>query len=299
VVRWLPAIALLVAYTALAADPCGGKGISVQVLGSGGPVFSAKRAGSSTLVWIDGKARVLIDAGGGAALRFAESGASFADLDVVLFTQLHASHTVDLPTFVLASQLENRNRPLPLYGPPVSRGMPSTISLIRDLFDNTRGTYRHLGEFISPLDKSSYKLEPHDVRAPPPKLRTARRASPQVLEVFRNEHLQIHATGTVPGTPASLAWRIEAGGKRLVFGSEGESPGFAELADHADLILTRADILPQTRLGELAQAAGAKRLVLAYRLRTTPGQEEETLSAIRRQYKGPVEFADDLNCYRP
>ena len=37
---------------------------------------------------MDGKARVLVDAGGGSALRFGESGAQMADLDVVLFTHL-------------------------------------------------------------------------------------------------------------------------------------------------------------------------------------------------------------------
>jgi hypothetical protein len=57
------------------AEECGGEGIAVQVLGSGGPELQAKRASSSYLVWQDGQARVLIDAGGGSGLRFGESGA--------------------------------------------------------------------------------------------------------------------------------------------------------------------------------------------------------------------------------
>jgi len=43
--------------------------ISLQILGSGGPEFS-QRASSSYIIWVDGKVKVLVDAGGGAFLRF-------------------------------------------------------------------------------------------------------------------------------------------------------------------------------------------------------------------------------------
>ena len=56
------------------AETCGGEGIAVQVLGSGGPELQAKRASSSYLVWQDGQVRVLVDAGGGRGLRFGASG---------------------------------------------------------------------------------------------------------------------------------------------------------------------------------------------------------------------------------
>ena len=50
--------------TARACEP---QGVRVQVLGSGGPELVGGRASSSYLVWIDGKARALVDLGGGAA----------------------------------------------------------------------------------------------------------------------------------------------------------------------------------------------------------------------------------------
>jgi hypothetical protein len=43
------------------AQTCGGEGIAVQVLGSGGPELQDKRASSSYLVWQDGQARVLVE----------------------------------------------------------------------------------------------------------------------------------------------------------------------------------------------------------------------------------------------
>jgi hypothetical protein len=70
------------------AQNCGAEGVAVQVLGSGGPELQDKRASSSYLVWQGGQARVLVDAGGGSALRFGESGAKMSQLDVILFTPL-------------------------------------------------------------------------------------------------------------------------------------------------------------------------------------------------------------------
>ena len=57
------------------AQSCGASGLAVQVLGSGGPEMQDKRASTSYLIWDHGKARVVLDAGGGSALRFGESGA--------------------------------------------------------------------------------------------------------------------------------------------------------------------------------------------------------------------------------
>ena len=71
------------------AQSCGSKGVATQVLGSGGPELQDQRASSSYLVWEDGRARVLVDMGGGSALRFGESGAQASQLDVILFSHFH------------------------------------------------------------------------------------------------------------------------------------------------------------------------------------------------------------------
>ena len=65
-------------------------GIVLQVLGSGGPIADDDRASSGYLVWVDGKARVMVDAGTGSVLRFGEAGAKFEDLDFVglMLTQI-------------------------------------------------------------------------------------------------------------------------------------------------------------------------------------------------------------------
>ena len=301
---WLPSVM---------AQPCGTKGVQVQVLGSGGPELADKRASSSYLVWIDGKPRVLVDIGGGAALRFGESGATVSDLDVILFTHLHADHTSDLPALVKASFFEERSRPLPIYGPPGNKFMPSTVTFVRTLFDSTRGAYRYLGDFLSPLAKDTYKLQPHDVEEVHGKLGAARKPGNEIQYVFTNERLQAMAVHVVHGALPALAWRIDAGGKRIVFSGDmnGEGGGLERLAQEADLLIAHNAVpenaagverglhMPPSVIGHLAREAKVKQLVLSHRMRRTLGHETETIEAIKKSYAGPVAFANDLECFQP
>src|ERR1700691_547195 len=77
---WLVVIAVCVAGGPArgVAQSCGAKGLAVQVLGSGGPELQDKRASTSYLIWDHGRSRVIVDAGGGSALRFGESGAEMS-----------------------------------------------------------------------------------------------------------------------------------------------------------------------------------------------------------------------------
>jgi hypothetical protein len=149
------------------AQNCGGEGVAVQVLGSGGPELQDKRASSSYLVWQDGEARVLIDAGGGSALRFGESGAQMSQLDVILFTHFHVDHSVDFPALIFSSWFEERDRPLAVYGPAGSKDFPSTVDFVHAFFNHRTGVYRYLSELLLPQVEGSYELQPHDVIGDP------------------------------------------------------------------------------------------------------------------------------------
>ena len=99
------AAALLCLGTPGWAQPsCPESQLAVQLLGSGGPAINATRASTSYLVWLDGHARVMIDAGGGAFLRFGESRADLNDLWFLGISHLHPDHTSDLPALLLRSQ---------------------------------------------------------------------------------------------------------------------------------------------------------------------------------------------------
>src|SRR4029077_5508984 len=117
-----------------AAQSCGSQGVAVQVLGSGGPELQDKRASSSYLLWEDGQAKAIIDAGGGSALRFGESGAQMSQPDVLLFTHFHVDHSADFAALIKSSWFGDRSRPLPIYGPPGNDFMPATAEFVSVFF---------------------------------------------------------------------------------------------------------------------------------------------------------------------
>src|SRR5262249_17233990 len=65
------ALALMMSSGALAQN-CTGNPVAVQVLGSGAPGFVKDRANTSYLLWIGNQAKILVDAGGGAYVRFGQ-----------------------------------------------------------------------------------------------------------------------------------------------------------------------------------------------------------------------------------
>jgi len=300
-------ISLLAALTfgssavASAAETCIGKGVEVQVLGSGGPEVQAKRASSSYLIWRDGRARLLVDMGGGAALRFGESNARIEDLDAILFTHLHVDHTADFPALIKSSYFGERGRPLDVYGPAGNERFPATTVFVAGLFNPQHGIYRYLGDFLAG-GEDGYELRAHDVKL----------GRGEIRKVLTADGIAILATPVIHGSVPALAWRIEIDGRVLVFSGDtsGEDRSLRTLARGADVFVAhnsvpegatgapRALHMPPSVIGEIAQAAAVKRLVLSHRMLRTLGREEETRHFIAMSYSGPVVFADDLACFR-
>ena len=86
-------------------------------------MINAERASASYLVWVDGKARLLVDIGGGAFLRFGQSRARLADLSLVAISHLHPDHVSDLPALLWLSSF-SRREPLPIVGPSGNQAAP-------------------------------------------------------------------------------------------------------------------------------------------------------------------------------
>ena len=285
---------------AATAQSCGSTGVAVQVLGSGGPEIQDKRASTSYLIWKDGVARVVIDAGGGSALRFGESGAQMSQPDVFLFTHFHVDHSSDFPALVFSSWFEDRSRPLPVYGPPGNEFMPSTTEFVHDLFSDPHGAWRYLSELVDSGNNDSYKLQPHNVDA----------ASTPV-PVFHNADMTISAVRVIHGAFPALAWRVDIAGKHIVFSGDtnGEGSGLTQLASNADIFVAHNAVpegaagierrlhMPPSVIGTIAGDAHVKQLVLSHRMLRTLGKEAQTEAEIRKHYSGPIAFANDLDCY--
>jgi ribonuclease BN (tRNA processing enzyme) len=274
--------------------------LAVQVLGSGGPEMQDKRASTSYLVWEQGRPGVMVDAGGGSALRFGESGARMSQVDVFLFSHFHVDHSGDFPALIFSSRFEDRKRPLPVYGPPGNEFMPSTTEFVHDLFSEPHGAWRYLSDLVEPGADGSYQLQAHNVVV----------ASTPVL-VFRNADMAVFAVRVVHGAFPALAWRVEMGGKRIVFSGDtnGEGEGLTQLASNADLFVAHNAVpegatgmerrlhMPPSVIGTIAANAHVKQLVLSHRMLRTLGKEKETQAEIKRRFSGPIAFANDLDCF--
>ena len=272
---------------------------AVQVLGSGGPIADDARASSGYLVWIDGEARLLVDAGGGVFLRFGEAKAKFESLDAIAITHLHADHVADLPALLKSGFFGERKRPLPVVGPSADGAFPGMTEFMRALFDPKRGAFRYLSGY---LDGSGgvVKAEIKEINAKNHKPAAA----------FANERLKITAIGVTHGPVPALGYLVEAGGKRLAFAGDqnGDNPAFADMIKGADILVMDHAVPEMTdptsaklharpsEIGMLAAKAGVKQLVLSHNMARSLGPLQDNLALIRQHYPGPTKVADDLMC---
>lgn len=197
------------------ANECARQGVILQVLGSGGAELTPGRASSRYLIWQDGRARVLVDAGAGSALRFAESGARFEDLDLILLTHLHVDHGTDLAAVEKASYFGTRERPLPVLGPAAEAPFHSTTGLLVRLF-GAQSAFAYLQDDLpgdQPLTAGAYALQPLNIQ---PGADTA------LTVVHQADGLKITAASVRHGILPALSWRADIGNSAIMFSGDTE-----------------------------------------------------------------------------
>jgi ribonuclease BN (tRNA processing enzyme) len=123
--------------------------------------------------------------------------------------------------------------------------------------------------------------------------------------------MALFAVRVIHGGFPALAWRVEMGGKRIVFSGDtnGDGDGLTQLAQDADLFIAHNAVpegaagverrlhMPPSVIGTTAGNAHVKRLILSHRMLRTLGKESETEAEIRRHYTGSIVFANDLDCF--
>ena len=216
-------VVLVFATRASAQSVCSSAPLAVQVLGSGGPSAGGTRASTGYLVWRDGRAVVMVDAGGGTFLRFGEAGARLQDLSLLAISHLHPDHVSDLPALLWLSELA-RQQPLKIAGPTGAGAFPSFDAFIRRLFDTSSGAFPILGGTLGQPGQG-VRLDVVTVDA------TVGTAS----TVWSDDDLEVSAIGVPHGNAPSIAYRIRVGDRSIVFGSDALRPlGTSPRAPRAD-----------------------------------------------------------------
>lgn len=303
----IPAVVLLGAINIVPAnaDECSSASVSLQILGSGGTRISSGHASNSFLLRNSGQASVLVDAGGGSALRFAQSGADIGKLRAVLLTNVQTDSTAALPALVQMSVDKIRKSPLPVYGPGGYKTTPSTVTLVRALFEVSRGAYRHLGNVLTPLDKNAFKLEPHNVGIRYKDGTPILAGNKTSAIVVKDDQFNAIAAPVSRQQIPALAWRVEVNGKAIVFTGKttAKTPNLAGISLGADMLVVPApypdgDSISLADIGRLATRSGIGRIVLTHLEADSAGTGESPIEQIRPFFEGEIHLANDLDCVK-
>ncbi len=282
---------------------CPMTGAALQVLGSGGPIAEADRAATSYLLWIDGTPRLLIDAGSGSFLRFAEAGGRLETLDAILVTHLHADHAGDLVDVLNTGGFEGRTQPLAIVGPNAAPRFPGMASFMQRLIGKADGAFAYNGGYQDGTENKPELI----VR----EVETAEGAgAPIGLDISNDFSVVAHPVhhGPVP----ALGYVVEVGEASFVITGDQSflSERFAsDLAGSNPTILFAHHVINSEdgqprglhrtpeQIGELAGAIAPERLVLTHNMQRSLSRIEDGLAAIALGYSGPVSVASDLDCY--
>ena len=291
--RSLTMTAMVLALCApAAAQSCGGNGVSVQILGSGGPNTVGERASASYLLWVGGQAKMLVDTGGGAYLRLGQSQAKLSDLALVAISHLHPDHVSDLPAILWTSG-QRRSEPLPIVGPSGNDVAPAFPTFLTRLFDEKTGAFQVLGAALGGTGNSvRLTVSAADV------------ATPEPIKVFDGQGLTVTAFGIPHANLPTLAYRVQAGGVSVVFSSDqnGTKPSFVTFAKGANALIMHMAIAPGTTsplhaapavVGRIAADAGVGRLILSH-----IGQFplDPAVADVKKAFTGPLTVGADLQC---
>ena len=283
----------LVAGTAAFAQSCTGSPVAVQVLGSGAPGFVKDRSNTSYLLWVGNQAKILVDAGGGAYVRFGQTGAKFPDLSMILVSHLHPDHASDLPG-VLWSGRQTRNDTMPIVGPSGNEAAPAFSTFIDRLFGEKNGSFEILNSVMPASKGPGLKLD----------VATVDVTKTEATTVYDKGGIKVTAMGIPHGNLPTLAYRVETGGKTVVFSSDqnGTNPRFPDFAKNADILVMHLAIgvgvnnpnqaLPDV-VGKVAQAANPKRLILSH---IGNFDVNAAVADVNKGYTGPLTIGADLQC---
>jgi ribonuclease BN (tRNA processing enzyme) len=269
--------------------------LEVVVLGSGGP-RAFGRGGSSYVILVDGRPRILVDAGPGAFLRIGELRLDLENVNTVLLTHLHIDHSADLAAFFNARALAS-DGPIEyhIFGPDGAGLFPKTSRFV-DLLVGADGAFAY--------QKTFGARETFSVRDLAIRLDSTR------TKVVDDDGLIVEEIATHHGDCPSVAYRTTYKSAVVVFSGdmdESALPNLVQLAKNADLLIFDCAVLdppespsqlyelhtPPKKIGQAARDSDVKSLLLSHLAPDVEGEQDAVRKSIRASFAGPVAFARD------
>jgi ribonuclease BN (tRNA processing enzyme) len=261
--------------------------VTLQVLGSGGPNDISGRASSGYLVWIDGKSKIMIDAGSGTALRFGEAGARMSDLEFIGISHLHTDHSIDLFSLIKRGYFSERDKPLTIAGP------------------SGNADYVAFSAFVENFLKSYSYLNHYDLE-----IKTIDASLPgKGLLVWSEGEIKVYSFAVEHANAPTLAYRVVTPKGDIVFTSDNNASatGMDAFIKDANILVMHFPINEQdeesgqpfwhanpSKIGQVALKAQPKLLVLSHFMDLSLNNKSDSLNKVQASYEGPIIFANDL-----
>ena len=265
--------------------------VTLQLLGTGGPNAIDGRASAGYLVWIDGKARIMIDAGGGASLRFGEAGADMSDLQLLALSHLHADHSVDTFTLIKRGYFYKQTHPLLIAGPTGNDEYASLETFLSSGLNPKDGSFSYMSEYF---DYKSKMLDATNWTTP--------------VLVWASDDAKVTAIGVEHATTPAFAYRVDTARGSMAFSGDqnGRTPEFPDFIKDVDILVMHFPNEERTdpsktfwhaspgTIGKIAQKANVKTLVLSHFMEYSLANLEENIAIVREHFKGNVVLGTDL-----
>ncbi|MDQ7071778.1 MAG: MBL fold metallo-hydrolase [Rhodobacterales bacterium] len=281
--------------------------MKLTLLGTGTPRPSVHRNCTANLLQI-GRENIIIDAGRGVVTQLANIGVDPNAIDVIFITHHHFDHIGNLADLLLAGWNNGRAREVRVYGPEGTAAIIDafwSVIYARDIAFRLKET-EFLDEVLPDIRK---QVVVRDIAVG----EVVKGAGWQV-QAFQVDHG--HALDMTHEEWPCYGYRIE--GEERILGISGDTvdcAGARALAEGADLlvqccylaeaavdskdlrILVDHVLASAKQAGEIAQAAGAKRMVLTHLAPQDAAALQVVLNEARDGYDGEVILGADLMAF--
>lgn len=247
--------------------------MKLTILGSGTCVPYINR-GSSGYAIETPESKILFDCGSGSTWKLAHAGISYLDIDHIFFSHLHPDHTGDMIPFLFATKYaywspygDKREKPLGLWG---GEGFEIFFSSLKRAFN----------EWIVPDGLTVTELKPGS---------------------YEIGDFTITAV-SAPHIESSLAYRIDAGGKSIVYSGDTDySESLIQLSEDADLLIIECALpdkhkwnghLTPSDVIKIVNSCSAKKIVVTHIYPVS--DESGVVETIRQNVDTEVIEAQDM-----
>lgn len=293
--------------------------MKVWTVGTSSAVPTSDRGLPANLISYKGE-RILFDCGEGTQRELMSRKLGIMDISRIFISHWHADHFSGLLGLIQTMEMEGREEPLYIYGPP------RTEEFTENILD-TGYFSRSFDIFVEDLTEGDeivgegYRIEPFEVehgvnafgysfieeekrKADKEKMEEiGLGASPKIGKLKQGEEIEWEGKTVQPGQVIE-----EMPGRKIVYsGDTAKCRNLIEHAEDADLLIHESTCLDEMiddrrhhtsarQAGEIAQEADAEKLVLTHISRKYRNRGRELREEASEEFQN-VEVADDGECF--